>query len=177
MTEGYSDPKACLLPKQAISNLAENLATTLGYRPGSNLEPIVIELGGKITYHDLWDMDLATSGSILVEKVGDFQIHLSNHTSLDRDRFTVAHELGHYFLHYMYWDAQQQPVGRMKAARYGSGTTEYEANWFAASFLMPEADFRRASDELGKNISDIASRFGVSYSAAQVRLQALGIGS
>lgn len=54
-----------------------------------------------------------------------FFLNQHHDISADRDRFTLAHELGHVFLHAM-------PTPEM----------EKEANRFAGAFLMPEPDIR-----------------------------------
>lgn len=65
---------------------------------------------------------------------------------------------------------------RVKARRYGGkDRTEYEANWFAASFLMPEDKFRAAYSATAKDIFEVAAKFRVSVSAALVRAKTLGL--
>jgi len=93
-----------------------------------------------------------------------------------RARFSVAHELGHLFLHpdedFVF--QQGQPTGCRYAER-----PELEANHFAAALLMPE-DWLRAA--IGEGMSDagvsftrIAQRFGVSRQALRRRLAALAL--
>jgi Zn-dependent peptidase ImmA (M78 family) len=98
---------------------------------------------------------------------------LGMHTSSDRDRFTIGHELGHYVLHYLYPQAKGSTVSPTKADRYGTGRTEYEANWFAASFLMPHEAFKIAYNSARGNLCEVAEKFHVSLSAASVRARAL----
>lgn len=50
-------------------------------------------------------------------------IFLNNNIPADRERFTLAHELGHLVMH-----------------KYPTEKMEIEANSFAAAFLMPESD-------------------------------------
>ena len=81
-----------------------------------------------------------------------------------RDRFTTAHELGHWVMH------TNIPLAR---ARHGDGTpafrlAEPQANQFAAEFLMPEC-FIDACDK----DHDLIERFGVSREAARNRLRYL----
>ncbi|MGZ0175141.1 MAG: ImmA/IrrE family metallo-endopeptidase, partial [Planctomycetales bacterium] len=108
-----------------------------------------------------------TSGSIFVHGTEDFDICLPTYTSPLRDRFTIAHELGHYFLHS---DQGEIPI---VAFRNGSTRIEWEANWFAASLLMPKAEFRQAASR-DLSVAALAARFGVSQEAARVRKEALG---
>ena len=82
------------------------------------------------------------SGAIYVHGRGDFDIVLPQFTSPLRDRFTIGHELGHYFLH------SRQGERPLVAYRQGSGRLEWEANWFAAGLLMPKDEFLRAAKPL-----------------------------
>ena len=105
---------------------------------------------------------LNINGSIFVHQKNSFDIVLPIFTSPIRDRFTIAHEIGHYFLHSL--------AGEHKicANREGSNLVEWEANWFAASFLMPKylIDEKKSIDE-----NMIAEAFGVSRDAARYRLR------
>jgi Zn-dependent peptidase ImmA (M78 family) len=101
-----------------------------------------------------------------------------------RQRFTIAHELGHYFLH----DEEQLHVDRAahfrlrsNLASQGVDTGEIEANRFAAELLMPkamvEADMQGATgvDVLDEDfVSKVARRYGVSSQAMVLRLTNLG---
>ena len=61
----------------------------------------------------------------------------------------------------------------MVAQRFGSTRVEWEANWFAAGFLMPAAEFTsvcRAAD-----LAEAARHFKVSVPAAEARAKALGL--
>lgn len=123
----------------------------------------VRDLGGKITCVEADDIS-GWSGSIYIHKLSDFDIILPSYTSVLRDKFTLAHELGHYFLHFNSEDE------RKMAARMGSGRIEWEANWFAASLLMPKSliETKRLDSAYA-----IASYFGVSLQAASVRLESM----
>jgi Zn-dependent peptidase ImmA (M78 family) len=90
-----------------------------------------------------------------------------------RQRFTVAHELGHWICH-----AHERPEAApayCRADEIGldpqAKMREREANIFAAELLMPENAVRaRAGDEL-----DLAARFGVSEEAMAWRLYNFGL--
>lgn len=172
----YASPDACRLGKKVISEFAEDVARSAGFEVGADLEPLVRQLGGHIEYQDFWDLQSSESGSIVINGKGDFAITLAAHTSPARDRFTIAHELGHYFLHFRLPLAQGKDVGKMRAARYGGDQAEVEANWFAASFLMPAADFTRAYQEANGDHHLLAGKFGVSVQASTVRAKSLGLG-
>ena len=164
-TTGYIEAKPSNARKDAIDAFASKVATQLGYTAGAPLHPIVEKLGGHIYYERL---EALASASILVRRQGDFDIFLPHDTSAERDRFSIAHELGHYVLHFPI--SGQQP---MMAQRFGSTRVEWEANWFAAGFLMPAADFKdRFVDR--SSLPAVARHFGVSMAAAEARAKALG---
>ena len=171
----YSAPVECGLSKAAVDNIAASVAEHLQYQPGQDLEPVVARLGGKIRMQDVLDFNHQASGSIRVEGQGDFQIFLAAHTGPTRDRFTIAHELGHYFLHFIYPNQTGRAVEKLEAERYGSGRVEWEANWFAAGFLMPTIQFREQFMLLGRSVLLLADKFGVSNEAAQIRIKALNL--
>lgn len=105
-----------------------------------------------------------------------------------RQRFTVAHELGHFSLH------EGRPMIVDKLARINLRNTvsslatdkeEIEANQFAAELLMPRDMVTEFSSEIFAGSSEfidsktlverIAARFHVSISAMEYRLINLGI--
>lgn len=167
----YELPTPVDLPRADISAIAENVRKKVGYNPGDPLEPIVVKLGGEIRYVETHD----NSGSIIVEP-GRFWISISKDTSLARDRFTVAHELGHYVLHYLYQNQRNRKnIVHLQAQRNGSDQAEFEANWFAAAFLMPAILFREKYQHTEKNLFAVAQHFDVSPQAAQVRAESLNL--
>lgn len=175
-TTTIQNPEPSMLKKSQISKMAEDIALQLGYQYGGNIEEIVKKLGGEILYQDIFDLDSSDSGSIVINNRNDFKITLALHTTKERDRFTIAHELGHYFLHYLFYNFRNQTNSdnkKFKAARYGSGKTETEAHWFAASFLMPEKSFKEEFYKLNGNLVELAEKFGVSLSACQIRAESL----
>ncbi len=96
---------------------------------------------------------------------------------MERDRFTIAHELGHLFLHYPQFKASNPSIP-MKATRWVDASdpeqqrAEWEANWFAAAFLMPGGAFSACWRGV---VRDAASRFAVSTQAAEIRAKDLGL--
>lgn len=114
--------------------------------------------------------------------VGDshaaFVIAIPSHTTVERDFFTIAHELGHLFLHLKYGSGEFKRDDSFTdtiMTRSGRNATEYEANHFAACLLMPEDDYRQIADQCANDVARIASYFGVSPSAALMRGKFLGI--
>lgn len=120
---------------------------------------------------------------MLVSDGTDFHIHIDidngNSPTQKRSRFTLAHELGHYFidehrLGLLSGELQPHP------SRQDPRTTdpiEVEANYFASCLLMPETKFKR-SLTLRKFssavIEKITEDFNVSFPAAMIRFATIG---
>lgn len=160
------------LQKNSVADYAESVAKKylqlknkewLADEYELDIKEFVQDLGGKITCVDA-DEFSGWNGSIYIHKLSEFDIILPSYTSVLRDKFTLAHEMGHYFLHFNNEDSKRM------AARMGSGQIEWEANWFAASLLMPKSliDAKHLDTAFA-----IASYFGVSLQAADVRLNSL----
>lgn len=179
------DNRADVLPiptrvaKGRIFSFAEQVADKLGVKPGDRLEPVIGALGGRIVYGTAHDQALRAAEAIVVRSARDFTIYLPATTSVQRDRFTVAHELGHLLLHFPKV-VQSSPGSRMVATRWvdmsdaDAQRAEWEANWFAAGFLMPDRDFGAHVELL--SISALSSRYGVSEQAIEIRKKAFGRG-
>jgi Zn-dependent peptidase ImmA (M78 family) len=172
----YVRAEASQLTKLQVWALAESVANQLDFKPCGEIAEIVSKLGGKVKVQDTLLQDPEHSGSLFVEGPDDFTIVIPSHTSQARDRFTIAHELGHFVVHYL-WRRQTLglEVPKMMALRKDSDRVEWEANWFAAAFLMPADQFRAKHAHLQGDLDDLASAFCVSRSAAEVRARSLGL--
>lgn len=172
----YHAAQPSQLSKPAVQKLAESVAAKLGYEPGGKLRQIIERVGGSIEIEDTLLTDPEQTGSLFVDAPNKFRIIVPAHTSPERDRFTIAHEFGHFILHYV-WKREKDPDYPKKvfALRKGSKRIEWEANWFAAAFLMPEAAFREAHERHEDDYWAIAEKFRVSPKAAEVRAEDLGL--
>jgi hypothetical protein len=172
----YREPIPTNVSKPNVSAFAEEIARMLSYGPGSPIESVVSMLGGAISFRN--PVGESKPESIRVEPDRSFKIFLPSMTSASRDRFTIAHELGHFFLHFPKVQSAY-PGDGMKAYRWVEDgevnlqRCEWEANWFAASFVMPNAAFRESYIANGK--ARTASLFGVSEKACEVRASSLGL--
>ena len=87
-----------------------------------------------------------------------------------RQRFTIAHELGHYFLNHR---------GRTFAEPGSDGRQERDAELFAACLLMPEAWLRDEWAAYAGNAENrprvLAEFFDVSLAALEIRVRELGL--
>ena len=178
MAEQTSNPVPVGAQKAVIWAFAEQIARELKFKPSDAIELLVLRLGGKIEYKSPTRQDGRLPESIIVRSTKDFTIYLPSMTSPQRDRFTIAHELGHFWLHYPL-AAKKVPGLPMMATRWVDELnselvrTEWEANWFAAAFLMPEVQFRAAYNKGGADFA--ACEFNVSAHAARVRAKSLSL--
>ena len=89
-----------------------------------------------------------------------------------RQRFTIAHELGHFVLGHA--SGQRDPSKNFSVDNYDFN--EVAANRFAAELLMPEAWVRWFVVNQGvTSLSDLARHFAVSEVAMRFRLKNLGL--
>ena len=159
-------PQPTFMSGQAIADYAEKVAAhheVLGAGP-TDLDRLLLRLGGHTSQRP-------SRESMTIHGVGNFTIFLPAHTSRTRDRFTIAHELGHYFLHYRLAATRGQQV----FTRSGRNQLETEANVFASALLMPATEFESAWHRLRGNAWDIAVHFDVSPAAVNVRASVLGL--
>lgn len=162
------------LTRPAIEHMAEAWSRAAGYLPAMSLTEIVDRFGGQLIVSDeLEDLD---HGSIVVNDKSDFKIRIPAFTTAVSNRFTVAHELGHYILHYIWPKSEGVSQGPIFASRYGTGPAEDEANWFASAFLMPRQDFVGVWEK-SQSILSAALFFNVSTSDAYNRAIQLNLAS
>lgn len=93
--------------------------------------------------------------------------------SRERERFTVAHEVGHWVLHARRGAAktyEQACAPDDVREDGGPREREREANAFANELIMPEAIISTLAPELGFNLALLAERFEVSVRALELRL-------
>lgn len=142
--------------------------------PPVNVDRVARRLGLVVQYRpfngDLSGMSFVKEG---VPVIGVNALHHVN-----RQRFTLAHELAHVLLHRDELASEVHVLNRDAVTETGTDPFEVEANAFASELLMPELWVRAEigprwdvhDDEL---ITRLAKRFGVSTLAVQNRLSAL----
>jgi Zn-dependent peptidase ImmA (M78 family) len=146
------------------------------------VEAIGRHLGCTISYEPL---DADVSG-LLFRSDERKVIGVNSRESALRQRFTIAHEIGHLLLH------KGQPLIVDKLVKYNARSTsnsmsrneEREANQFAAALLMPEPAVRKYADQLIEEMTSVsnswlveqlAKRFQVSQQAMEYRLVNLDV--
>lgn len=167
--------------KYFIEKKVEELLKHFQYiNPPIDIEGIVKKLGINLKGQMLDDK---ISGVLYRGRKNDTIIIYNEKHHEQRQRFTIAHEIGHYFLH------QNQELIVDKAVLFRSdkksgediNNIEVEANKFAAELLMPkfliENDFKRAiikNKDVEQVIKVLAEKYNVSLSALTIRLNNLG---
>lgn len=150
------------------------------------VEKIAKKLGAKVRYSPMDNEDL--SGMIFMKEgipiIGVNALHHPN-----RQRFTIAHEIGHLVLHKhifeksVHVDTKFFALKRDQKSTSGTDDIEIQANAFASELLMPGKFIEAMIDEVfgndvfdiesGKMLEKLASKFKVSRDAMQFRLMRL----
>lgn len=128
------------------------------------------KLGIKIEFLPMKD-DI--SGMLYKEEDSDqWHINANKNHHKNRQRYTIAHELGHYFLH-------KHLHTRFEDVIYFRGgepsKEEWQANEFASNILMPEQELREYVRKGIVEIDDLAEKFQVSTLALRIRAKNLGM--
>lgn len=137
----------------------------------------------EIFFLELSEPNSSVSGATLY-KDGNYSILVNSTKTEHRQHFTLAHELGHYFLHkdalkriHGLIDEDKELDGHKILYRLDEVThsrIETEANHFAASLIMPAELVRKAWAATG-GIEECAKIFKVSTIAMNIRLTELGL--
>jgi Zn-dependent peptidase ImmA (M78 family) len=157
--------------KQTAKGVLNDLRT--GKQP-IDLEELCKRLEIQLDYTDLPE---ELSGLYTKTKKAEALIGINKNLPLRRQRFALAHALGHYFLHgfhHLLYETHQPELvyTRVDSAPQFRRFLESEANIFAAELLMPE-------DNLKKDIATtrdplkLAEKYQVSEAAMQFRLKSL----
>jgi len=118
---------------------------------------------------------------LLIRKDGAALIGVNSSEAFVRQRFTVAHELGHYFLHPQkdtFVDYRDNKASKKEVMRT---PRERQANMFAAALLMPrkyiQLDYKNvARNGFGEEeLSKLALKYSVSEEAMRFRLLNLNL--
>jgi Zn-dependent peptidase ImmA (M78 family) len=124
--------------------------------PEDSIGILLSKLG--IQYSVSADLPERISGVVFTRE-GDICVAANKRDTLKRRIFTLAHELGHVILKHLHKNGQKY---RLDQYNYSSeDNDETEANYFAASLLVPQEKLIWAYQQT-RNIYIIASYFGVS---------------
>lgn len=173
--------------RESINKVADIVRKILNFDvPPYDPLNAVEALGGSILY-DITDECVDAS----IEKSPDgekFVIHLNENKPFSRTRFSLAHELGHLFLHMGFMTDRWKNAETFKDSIFyrsffrkdmNYSEEESEANEFAAAFLMPIDQFKEIAFSCINNgsidFSIVSNKFEVSEQAAENRAKFLGI--
>ena len=101
-------------------------------------------------------------------------LKIYNKMRYSRYAFSLAHELGHYFLRHQAGE-NGFFLRHTEDREHNSKNQEKEANEFAAELLAP-VDEVRAEFEKNRSIGNIAKNFGVSQRVIQAQISKIGYG-
>ena len=131
----------------------------------------------------IFDVDLPEDISGVLDVRNEPIILVNKDHRLHRQRFSIAHEIGHFQLHHLLGIIHVDKKSYYRNARSSEGldSIEIAANQFAAEILMPEdhvrCELEKHEDFIDMNediIFDMASKFYVSATAMGFRIQNLG---
>jgi Zn-dependent peptidase ImmA (M78 family) len=147
-------------------------------KPPVPVEELATRLGSQIRYEPFRG---ELSGMRLMQEKGSVIGVNALHPRV-RQRFTIAHEIGHLLMHpddAFHLDKSPPIRCRDERSSTRDDEAEVEANQFAAELLMPEHMVRHeVLPWIGKSAEDaaedLAQRFEVSVQAITIRLTTLG---
>lgn len=119
------------------------------------------------------DMDDNLSGILTQnEETNKWIIQVNSNHHPNRQRYTIAHELGHFCLHRHLFKVFKDQIFFRGTE---SNPMEWQANEFASAILMPENEFREFVKKGVTDIETLASKFKVSTLALRIRAKNLGM--
>lgn len=152
------------------------------YKLPVKLKTVTDHLNIKVI-EDSFDDDVS---GLLVIKKGIAAIGVNREHSLNRKRFTIAHEIGHYQLHHNKDDQEEIFVDRKwayfrdKKSHKGIDKKEIQANNFAAELIMPAELLKKYINENDIDLFDDSAIYNlskyleVSEEALTIRLMKMG---
>lgn len=134
-----------------------------------NISELARHLGIAVRYEPMQDEE---SGSLKKDKkTGSWVMTVNSLHHPHRQRFTIAHEIGHRIRHAANSDSFEDTTFFRNGE---SNWMEVEANTFAAALLMPKNAFDNFIETVSSKVEDIAMHFQVSSHAVRIRAKVLG---
>jgi Zn-dependent peptidase ImmA (M78 family) len=167
------------LSRQQVENRAKDVLRKHGLT-SIPIDPVILAQRLGITVNNAKFSDQSIVG--MIAKRGDKLTLLVNQSDPPyRKRFTIAHELGHHFLHLLedgeFVDSEadlfRQPPEDQTAIT-PERRKEIQANMFAAALLMPQEEVAARWKEC-RSVEEMARIFNVSESAMGIRVGQLGL--
>lgn len=141
------------------------------FAPHMKAPPVDVAACAKEVGLPIYSIELPQGVSGMLKRVnGDkFECYVDKSEPSVRQRFTAAHELGHFVLHRSSIGETHQDNYRLRAAGM-TNWQETQANQFAADLLMPMGLIAEAMDAGTNSVADLANLFKVSEIAMSIRL-------
>ncbi|MFX3631893.1 MAG: ImmA/IrrE family metallo-endopeptidase [Candidatus Pristimantibacillus sp.] len=151
---------------------ADDLLRSLNFpKAPIELSDLTLKYNWKVVYEELYGADGYSAKIKLPSGDVGFVIFVASdmdgekyslETIICRQRFTIAHEIGHILLHsHIDWDNIDEAY---------AAVLEVEAHWFASRLLMPEYIFDHIAD---LDPEKLAEKCKVNFSAANKRIEKL----
>lgn len=176
------------LRRAQIERMTWDLLQEHGFRrPPIDVEKLAHKLGYEVVYQH---MQGDVSGTVFLDRGAQITIGINTFHADVRQRFSIAHEIGHAQLHQTSLrrkpivDPPARVLFRDGTSSLGEDPLEVQANQFAAGLLMP----RELVGEVGQRLIDrnpriaatalvenLAARFDVSTQAMRYRLVTFGV--
>jgi Zn-dependent peptidase ImmA (M78 family) len=173
------------LSRETVETRAWELVEANGVvRPPVDVERLAQQLGYDVIF-ERFEGDV--SGMLMREPAKQVTIGVNTFHAKVRQRFSIAHELGHAQLHLqgrLFVDPPTREFFRDDNSTSGDDPQEVQANQFAAALLMPRPFIADVGRRIIKDQPDItidglvdllAKKFVVSTQAMRYRLVNLGI--
>ena len=160
-------PMAKLLWREARDQ-AQKLMDRFGQRgPNVRLVSLCESFGIRV-----WDARLPSgvSGMIVKEKGEDADIYIDESDPETRQRFTLAHELGHFIERTVVAGDKDFSFRDVRSSNKYD-LQEFFADEFAGALLMPVPEFAR--DKRTMSVAQLADRYKVSTAAVEKRIERL----
>ena len=116
-----------------------------------------------------------TSGLIVRSTNEQAKIYVNQFESKARQRFTCAHEIGHYVERRR--DKDNSYTFQDKRSDRDDTPHEWYADFFAANLLMPQSVFEERVEVHGDTCDELVGYFGVSINTVCTRARLLGVGN
>lgn len=160
------EPKPSGLSAAKIIEIALECRKLSSYNVTLDFNDFLIGIRGECVYNDFWNPNVGKKAAINILATGRFMIYLSSNVSKKVNNFSMAHELGHYFIHFLrdefrlaFSSERIEKENHMRAYRFGYEEVEQEANIFAAAFLMPPDIFQQKWGSERGNLTSLSEFF------------------
>lgn len=154
--------------RREIESIINNLMlqTDMSYPKTPLLDIVKAAIPGVRVIEDAFDGK--NIRGVIFKKSKDFEnpmIAIQKSLSPEAKTFTLAHELGHYLLNHP--GTKNYLIDKINYDGSEQAQKEAEAQYFAATLLMPEFEFKWLAEVLDDY--KLAKRFGVTLAAVRVR--------